>query len=74
MKYYTDYLAAMQRSMAKGTQVFGYYAWSFMDNFEWADGYSKRFGVTYVDYTSPTLERYPKDSARYLSDFFRNWN
>lgn len=40
--------------------------WSFLDNFEWADGYSERFGVVYVDFT--TLERIPKSSARFLSE------
>jgi beta-glucosidase len=38
----------------------GYFVWSFLDNFEWSRGYSKRFGIVYVDY--PTQERVPKDS------------
>ena len=41
----------------------GYYAWSFLDNFEWAEGYSKRFGLVYVDYR--TQERIPKLSAHW---------
>jgi beta-glucosidase len=40
--------------------VKGYFVWSLLDNFEWAEGYSKRFGIVYIDY--PTLERVPKDS------------
>jgi beta-glucosidase len=45
--------------------VRGYFVWSLLDNFEWAEGYSKRFGIVYVDYG--TLERIPKASARWYS-------
>ena len=45
----------------------GYFVWSLLDNFEWAYGYSKRFGIVYVDY--PTLERVPKDSFYWYRDF-----
>lgn len=47
-----------------GVDVRAYFPWSFLDNFEWADGYSTRFGVTYVDYN--TQKRYPKASAKFL--------
>ncbi|KAF8965774.1 glycoside hydrolase family 1 protein [Flammula alnicola] len=47
-----------------GVDIRSYFPWSFLDNFEWADGYSTRFGVTYVDYE--TQKRYPKDSAKWL--------
>ena len=43
--------------------VRGYFVWSLLDNFEWSYGYSKRFGIVYVDYA--TLERVPKDSYRW---------
>ncbi|EJD01909.1 glycoside hydrolase family 1 protein [Fomitiporia mediterranea MF3/22] len=49
-----------------GVDVRGYFPWSFLDNFEWADGYVTRFGVTYVNYE--TQERYPKASAKFLVD------
>ena len=47
--------------------VKGYFVWSLLDNFEWADGYSERFGIVYVDY--PTLERVPKSSFAWYRDF-----
>ncbi|MCI4656408.1 GH1 family beta-glucosidase [Cryobacterium zhongshanensis] len=61
----TDYLqrhfTAAHRALARGVDLRGYQVWSFMDNFEWAYGYSKRFGIVYVDYD--TEVRTPKDSA-----------
>jgi len=52
-----------------GVDIRAYFAWSLMDNFEWADGYVTRFGVTYVDYE--TQKRYPKDSARFICQWFK---
>jgi len=49
-----------------GADVRGYCLWSFLDNFGWALGYSKRFGIVHVDYD--TLRRTPKDSARWYAD------
>lgn len=62
--YLEGYLAAVQEAMAMGAPVKGYFYWSFLDNFEWGHGYSKRFGLVHVHY--PTLQRIPKGSfARY---------
>jgi beta-glucosidase len=61
--YLAGYLAAAGRAIAEGADLRGYYAWSFLDNFEWAEGYSKRFGLVYVDYR--TQERIPKLSAHW---------
>ncbi len=61
--YLREHLRAAQRALADGAPLKGYFVWSLMDNFEWAHGYSKRFGILYVDY--PTGRRYWKDSAYY---------
>jgi beta-glucosidase len=54
------YLAELARAIKDGVPVTGYYAWSLLDNFEWADGYKQRFGLVYVDYANQ--KRVPKDS------------
>ena len=61
--YLAGYLDAAGRAIASGVDLRGYYAWSFLDNFEWAEGYSKRFGLVFVDYR--TQERIPKQSAHW---------
>ena len=53
-------LLELSRAIADGVPVSGYYAWSLLDNFEWADGYKQRFGMVYVDYQNQ--RRIPKDS------------
>ena len=60
-----NYLTQLQRAVAAGVPVKGYFLWSLLDNFEWADGYEKRFGIVYVDFK--TEKRTPKLSA----DFYR---
>ncbi|MDP3209525.1 MAG: family 1 glycosylhydrolase, partial [Rhodoglobus sp.] len=61
--YLDGYFAAAADAIRAGVDLRGYYAWSFLDNFEWAEGYSKRFGLVYVDYR--TQERIPKLSAHW---------
>jgi len=58
--YFNSHLAAVRESIAKGVPVKGYMAWSLLDNYEWALGYEKRFGMVHVDFE--TLERVPKAS------------
>jgi beta-glucosidase len=65
--YLESYIAAVSRAVAEGAPVKGYFVWSLLDNFEWSHGYSKRFGIVYIDY--PTLERVPKDSFNWYRDF-----
>jgi len=59
------YLAALLEARAAGADVRGYFVWSMLDNFEWAKGYTTRFGVTHVDFE--TLKRTPKDSFNWLA-------
>ncbi|MEW6046565.1 MAG: family 1 glycosylhydrolase, partial [Bacillota bacterium] len=61
--YLRDHLLEVSRVIAEGVPVQGYFVWSLMDNFEWAYGYSKRFGILYVDY--PTQQRIWKESAHW---------
>ncbi|MGZ9898679.1 GH1 family beta-glucosidase [Shewanella gaetbuli] len=50
IEYYHSHLNAVNNAISSGVNVAGYFAWSLMDNFEWAEGYLKRFGIVYVDY------------------------
>jgi beta-glucosidase len=63
IEYHRAYLAALARSIAEGADVRGYHAWSLLDNFEWAEGFSQRFGLTYVNFKSQ--QRTIKDSGRW---------
>lgn len=56
-----SYIGAMQQAMQEGADVRGYFLWTFLDNFEWSDGYKQRFGIVYVNYQ--TQKRIVKDSA-----------
>mgnify|MGYP000847611211 FL=1 len=62
IEYYQNHLLAVEKAMDEGVKVSGYFAWSLMDNFEWAEGYEKRFGIVYVDFD--TQSRILKDSAK----------
>jgi beta-glucosidase len=64
--YLTKYIGAVAQARSEGAPVRGYFVWSLLDNFEWAHGYSKRFGLAYVDYE--TLERVPKSSFYWYRD------
>ena len=67
--YLRGHLAALHRAIADGADVRGYFAWSLMDNFEWAEGYSKRFGLTFVDFG--TQKRILKDSGKFYAEVVR---
>lgn len=68
--YVRDHLSAVHSAINHGVDVRGYYVWTLMDNFEWAWGLSKRFGLVHVDFA--TQERRLKDSARWYRDVIRN--
>jgi beta-glucosidase len=63
--YYREHLAELARAIKDGADVRGYHAWSLLDNFEWAEGYSQRFGLVYVDYRDQ--KRTIKDSGHWYS-------
>jgi beta-glucosidase len=66
ISYLERHLAAVGDAIAEGVPVRGYFLWSLLDNFEWAFGYTKRFGIVYVDFE--TLERVPKASFAWYRD------
>ncbi|KAJ7070514.1 beta-glucosidase 1B [Mycena amicta] len=69
VNYYRGVTASLQAAINEDkVDVRAYMAWSLLDNFEWADGYTTRFGVTYIDYN--TQERFPKESALFLTKWF----
>jgi beta-glucosidase len=69
-QYLRSYLQEVQGSIEEGLPIKGYFLWSFMDNFEWADGFTSRFGIVYVDYV--TLARQPKLSAEWYRQVIAN--
>ncbi|XP_061373672.1 beta-glucosidase 42 [Gastrolobium bilobum] len=70
VRYFKEYLASVAQAMKDGADVRGYFAWSLLDNFEWAQGYTKRFGLVFVDYKNG-LTRHPKSSAYWFSRFLK---
>ncbi|XP_042489395.1 beta-glucosidase 13-like [Macadamia integrifolia] len=68
--YYYHHLLFLNKAIVEGVDVRGYFAWSLLDNFEWADGYTVRFGINYVDYKNG-LKRYPKHSANWFKKFLQ---
>lgn len=68
--YICRYLGALQKAMDEGVPVLGYFYWSVMDNLEWVEGYSPRFGLVYVDYL--TQKRILKDSAYFYRDLIKS--
>lgn len=70
VNFYETHLTAVQEAIEKGVNVKGFFAWSFLDNFEWSSGYTLRFGLNYVDYNSG-LKRYPKQSALWFKKFLQ---
>jgi beta-glucosidase len=63
--FYREHLRELARAIHDGADVRGYHAWSILDNFEWGEGYTQRFGLVYVDFSSQ--RRYMKDSAKWYS-------
>jgi len=64
------YLKELKKAITEGVDVRGYFQWSIMDNFEWAEGYKERFGLVHVNYV--TQQRILKDSARWYTGVIEN--
>ncbi len=69
-QYIHDHLLAANRAVQAGVNLRGYHVWSLLDNFEWAEGYTQRWGIVYIDYD--TLRRYPKQTALWYREVIRN--
>lgn len=69
IRYLDGHLRAIHRAIEDGVAVAGYFCWSLLDNFEWAEGYQQRFGLVHVDYQS--MARTPKDSFYWYSQVIR---
>lgn len=68
--YHEGHVRALHEAMAEGADVRGYFIWSILDNFEWAEGYRQRFGLVHVDYE--TLARTPKESYAWYRDLIKS--
>ena len=66
-QYLRDHIEMLEAALAAGVPLAGYFVWSFLDNFEWTEGYSKRFGIVYVDYSNQ--RRIIKESGRWFAAF-----
>jgi len=69
-QYLQQYIAQVLRAKKEGVKVQGYFVWSFMDNFEWAEGFRPRFGLVYVDYKNQ--KRIVKDSGKWYQSFLKD--
>lgn len=73
IEFFEGYIAAIGSALKEdGVDVRSYFAWTFTDNWEWAAGYTDRFGVTFVDFESKEKKRYPKKSASVIRELFQH--
>mmetsp|Transcript_42094 Transcript_42094/g.96667 ORF Transcript_42094/g.96667 Transcript_42094/m.96667 type:complete len:130 (+) Transcript_42094:723-1112(+) len=71
VSFLRKHVISMHSAMMAGADIKGFFVWSFLDNFEWAEGYTKRFGLVHVDYA--TQKRTVKASARLYANIIRQW-
>jgi beta-glucosidase len=69
IEFHSKHLQFVNHAIRNGVNVKGYFTWTFMDCFEWGDGYLDRFGLIYVD--RKTLKRYRKESSYWIEDFLK---
>jgi beta-glucosidase len=73
IEFFEGYIGAIGRAVKEdGVDIRSYFAWTFTDNWEWAAGYTDRFGVTFVDFESKEKNRYPKKSATVIKELFQH--
>jgi beta-glucosidase len=70
--YFRSHVYAVEQAVREGADVRGYFHWSLMDNFEWAEGYTPRFGLFRVDFASPDKARVPTPAVESFQDVARN--
>lgn len=72
VKYIKEHLESVSKAIYEDNcNVIGYAVWSLIDNFEWKRGYTERFGIHYINFSSPEKERVPKKSAVFFKDFMK---
>ena len=69
VSYLQEYIHAVSEAIQQGAPIKGYFVWSLLDNFEWSEGYSKRFGIVYIDY--PTQKRILKESSQWYASLLK---
>ncbi|KAJ0037377.1 hypothetical protein Pint_24092 [Pistacia integerrima] len=69
--YYYRHLLFLHRAIKDGVNVKGFFAWTLLDDFEWASGFTMRFGINFVDFSNGRLKRYPKQSATWFKNFLQ---
>ncbi len=72
INYLRAHFLAAGEALTAGVDLRGYYVWSLLDNFEWADGYSQRFGLVWIDYNDPARRRIPKESFNWYREVIKN--
>lgn len=70
-EYYYLHLNETLKLINEGFNIRGYFAWSLLDNFEWSDGYTQKYGLFSVDYTDPERTRTPKLSSEIITEIFK---
>ncbi|KAL3537319.1 hypothetical protein ACH5RR_000685 [Cinchona calisaya] len=70
VKFYRGHFKALKAAIEKGVDVRGFFAWTFVDTYEWGSGYTMRFGINFVDFKNG-LKRYPKRSALWFKQFLK---
>ncbi|KAF2179760.1 glycoside hydrolase family 1 protein [Zopfia rhizophila CBS 207.26] len=72
IEFYRKYVGELAKAVKDGIDIRSYFGWTLADNWEWAKGYTDRFGVTFIDFDTPEKKRYPKRSAAFNRDFFKH--